>query len=1148
MKKLAPTLLAAALVSSTAWAQLPPIIASSQPYQPLTAGTVVSALNGDDQGVLVPLGFSFPYFGQSYTHVMLNSNGVLVLGTAATTVCATGCNGNATFPSTATPNPALAAFWDDLDLRVSGSVRTLTSPGQFAVEYVAVPRFVTPTSSVTFQIKLNASGTITFHYGSIVGAATTFSASAGFENPTGTLGANLLAGCTTSCAVANFPPNAVFTIGEPNEADLAVSTVTIANFTTQMDGNLNFTVNSTLRNFGRTAANNFMWRAYISRDQELDLTATDGGADQQVAEGGPHSLEAVDGGFLPDGGLSVIAVTASAATTTPPATGEYFVLVRVDATDTVMEASEANNLGSTTTAFVQGIDLVATSISGPLTTGGGNPENFAISFFNRGTTPAGNVGFRILLSADTVLDASDFPLFTGTRMVSGGETITQTVPVTIPANAPSGQFHFLLQIDPAGTVLEANETNNVVASAAKVDVRRADLVNEQVQFVDPVTGLSTSSARFGDPVVLKVRFRNTGGANANNFRVALVLSTDSSLSLLSDTYVCDQVVPQTVPSTVSTEVTLNCTLPARNTASVPFRTGPYFVFGVVDSSGAVFETNKANNSLMLGPIRITEPGADLAVTSITAPASAGVGEIVPVVRTLRNIGNLDAPQVTYRFFASANDIITSDDVPLRIVDNAGMPRDFGSITLGRGGSDTATELVQLPGTMAAGTYYVGCLIDLEGTAQTELDVTNNALASRSMVVAPSSLRVVNTSLPDAVVGRPYTFRLSAVGEQGPSTWRIDPLLGPAPAWLNIGVNDGLLTGTPSGANGSEVVGVTVIVANAGRQSAVRLALRVLPTTSSLEITSTSLPAVVNSSASQYLFSLGAAGGVRPYSWRLAGGTLPTGMSLSPEGVLSGAPRNATNGSLALNLEVRDAVGGRATRALALRLIAPGAITFRTLFITDALVGQEYLQDIAVANQDGSMLAKPLTWRVTGAVPNGIAVTPQAELITVAGRPTQAGNFSFTISVEDNNGRTDSLAFTLTVYPPRYRVVTALPEVLRPGEVVSVSLNVSPSGEVKYQVVNGLLPPGLALDERGLISGTVAEEGAEGTWSFVAEVRDASGMSGLTPLALRVERLPRAVGCSAAGTAAPAWMLLMVLMLRRRNLSLRRGERSVRRTG
>ncbi len=1133
MKKLVPALYAAALISSAAWAQLPPIIQTTQPYQPLTTGTVVSGLVCDDCGVLMPLGFTFPYFGTSYTHVMLNSNGHIVLGVASTTTCSTGCLSNDPFPSTNSPNPDLAGFWDDLDLRTSGQVRTLTQPGQFTVEYSAVPRFSNPTSAVTFQIKLNAAGSVTFHYGSIVGTSSVWTASAGFENPAGTLGANLLAGCTTSCNDTHFQPNRVFTIGEPNEADLAVSSVTIANFNTLMDGNLTFNVSSTLRNFGRTPANNFMWRAYISTDQQLDLVSTDGGVpDQQVAEGGPESLEAVDGGFLPDGGLSIVNVTAAAATTTAPATGEYYVLVQVDPTSVVTEASEANNVGSTLSAFVQGVDLVSTSISGPASTGGGNPENFPISFFNRGTTPAGSVTFRILMSVDQVLDPSDFPVFTGTRMVSGGETITETVPVTIPVNAPSGQFYYLLQIDPANTVVEANETNNVAVSSVRVDVRRADLVNEQINYLDPVTGLATTSSRFGDPVRFKVRFRNSGGANANNFRVALVLSNDSSLSLLSDTYVCDQLVPQTVPSTTSTEVTLNCVLPIRNAAMAPFRTGQYFVFGVVDSTGSVFETNDSNNSLMLGPIRITEPGVDLAVTNVTAPASAGVGEILPVVRTLRNLGNLDANPMIYRYYLSANDIITTDDVPLKIVDNGGVLRDSGNVTLARGASDTATELVRIPGTVPAGTWYVGAIIDPELSHPTELDVTNNAAASRSMVVAASSLRVVNTALPDAVVGRPYSFRLSAVGEQGPSIWRIDPLLGAAPSWLSIGENDGLLTGMPTGSNGAEVVGVTVVIENAGRQSAVRLALRVLPSTSGLDISTSTLPAMVNSSLVQYQFQLGATGGVKPYFWRIAGGTPPQGVALTTDGVLFGAPRNASNGVVQLNLEVRDAVGLRATRILPLRLIAPGAIQFRTLFVPDALVGQDYLHDIAVENQDGSALARPLTWRVTGQVPAGLTVTPQAELITVAGRPTQAGTFTFGISVEDNNGRTDSLEFTMTVHPPRYRVVATLPEVLHPGDTLSQQLSVQPSGVVKYSYT-GLLPPGVTLDADGLISGTVAADGAVGQWSFVVEVKDANGMTGLTPLSLIVELAPRQQSCSTVDPSLMMVGLAALTLLRRR---------------
>lgn len=1137
MKKLAPALCAAALISSAAWAQLPPIIASSQPYQPLTGATPLTGLNCDDCGVLVPLGFTFPYFGQNYTHVMVNSNGVIVPGTASTTTCATGCLGNESFPSTGTPNPAIAGFWDDLDPRVTGAqIRTLTQPGQFTVEYFNVQRYANTGSQATFQIKLNAAGSITFHYGTIAGTGTVWSSSAGFEDGAGTLGANLL-GCTTSCTNTNFPPNAVFTVGEPNEADLAVSSVTIANFTTLMDGNLTFTVNSTLRNFGRTAANNFMWRAYISRDQQLDLTVSDGGvADQQVAEGGPESLQAVDGGFLPDGGLSTVAVTAAAATTTAPATGEYFVLVQVDPTDVVVEASEANNVGSTLTAFVQGIDLVSTSISGPLSTGGGNPEMFPISFFNRGTTPAGTVSFRILLSADQALDPSDFPVFTGTRTVSGGETITETVPVTIPVNAPNGQFYYLLQVDPANAVLEANEGNNVSVSSVRVDVRRADLVNEQIDFLDPVTGLTTTSARFGDPIRFKVRFRNAGGANANNFRVALVLSNDTSLSLLSDSYICDQLVPLTTPGgTTSPEVTLNCTLPVRNAANVAFRTGNYYAFGVVDSTGAIFETNDSNNSLMVGPLRITEPGVDLAVTNVTAPASAGVGEIIPVVRTLRNLGNLDATQTLYRYYLSANDIITTDDVPLKIVENGGMLRDVGNVTLARGANDTATELVRIPGTLPAGTWYVGVIIDPELSQLTELDGTNNGAASRSMVVAASSLRVVNTTLPDAVVGRPYAFRLSAVGEQGPSTWRIDPLLGVAPAWLSIGESDGLLTGTPTGSNGAEVVGVTVVLENAGRQSAVRLALRVLPSTSGLDIATTTLPAMVNSSLVQYQFQLGATGGVRPYAWRITGGTPPQGVALTSEGVLFGAPRNASNGVIQLTVEVRDAVGLRANRQLALRLIAPGAIQFRTLFVPDALVGQDYLHDIAVENQDGSPLARPLTWRTTGQVPVGLTVTPQSELITVAGRPTQSGTFTFGISVEDNNGRTDSLEFTMTVHPPRYRVASNLPDVLQPGDSVSHQLTVSPMGAVKYSFT-GLLPPGLTLDADGLLSGTVAADGAEGQWAFVVEVKDPNGMTGLTPLSLRVERAPRGPSCASVDSSLVSLGLAALLLVRRRRRS------------
>ncbi|MFT3707920.1 MAG: CARDB domain-containing protein [Archangium sp.] len=599
----------ALLVSSSAWAQLPTVITSTQPYQSLTGATVLAYTLNQDEGALpVALPFSFPYFGTTYTTIYPSINGYVTVGTG----CTSGfqCYSNQSFPDATAPNAVIAAFWEDMQIGPTSQVRYVVGPSEVTVEWFHIQRYGTAGSEATFSIKLGADGSIVYHYGSITsGTPTTYSATIGFENQTATLGTNLLP-CASNCTAADFVPDRQFRIGEPNEADLAVSSVSISNFVMAVDGNLTFDLQSTLRNFGRTPANNVNWKAYLSRDQSLDTTATDGGADIQVAAGGPVNLPAVDGGVTADGGLAVVTVNGAAATTVAPPTGEYFVLVKVDSDDTVMEASENNNVGSTPTAFVQGTDLVATSLSGPATTGGGNIEMMPISFFNRGTTPAGTVTFRILLSVDQVYDQSDFPVFSDTRAVSGGQTITETIAVTMPPNVPNGQFYYLLQVDPANAVTEANELNNVAVSSAKVDVRRADLLAEAATFVDPITNLETANARFGEMSRMKVRFRNTGGANANNFRVAMVLSTDSSLSLLSDNYACDVVVVQTVPSTMSTEVTLDCVMPLRNSSMMPYRTGQYFLFGVVDATGAVFESNKANNALMVGPIRITAPGAD----------------------------------------------------------------------------------------------------------------------------------------------------------------------------------------------------------------------------------------------------------------------------------------------------------------------------------------------------------------------------------------------------------------------------------------------------------------------------------------------------------------------------------------------------------
>ena len=65
----------------------------------------------------------------------------------------------------------------------------------------------------------------------------------------------------------------------------------------------------------------------------------------------------------------------------------------------------------------------------------------------------------------------------------------------------------------------------------------------------------------------------------------------------------------------------------------------------------------------------------------------------------------------------------------------------------------------------------------------------------------------------------------------------------------------------------------------------------------------------------YSHTFQASGGAGPYTWSLVSGSLPSGLNLSPSGVLAGTP--ATSGSYSFTVKVRDAGQAvqEATRAL-----------------------------------------------------------------------------------------------------------------------------------------------------------------------------------------------------------------------------------------
>ena len=137
------------------------------------------------------------------------------------------------------------------------------------------------------------------------------------------------------------------------------------------------------------------------------------------------------------------------------------------------------------------------------------------------------------------------------------------------------------------------------------------------------------------------------------------------------------------------------------------------------------------------------------------------------------------------------------------------------------------------------------------------------------------------SLTGATVGTAYSTTLQATGGASPYTWAVTA--GSLPPGLSLNTATGELSGTPSSA-GAFPVSVTATDAHGVTSQAQNLSLQVVP--AGLAITTTSLPDATEGAA--YSQTLQASGGTAPYTWFLAGGSLPAGLSLNPAtGEISG---------------------------------------------------------------------------------------------------------------------------------------------------------------------------------------------------------------------------------------------------------------------
>src|SRR5438552_3814279 len=206
-------------------------------------------------------------------------------------------------------------------------------------------------------------------------------------------------------------------------------------------------------------------------------------------------------------------------------------------------------------------------------------------------------------------------------------------------------------------------------------------------------------------------------------------------------------------------------------------------------------------------------------------------------------------------------------------------------------------------------------------AQFTVIVSNSAgsVTSSAGVLTVSAsipaLQITSSQLPGGTVGSAYSATLNASGGSTPYPWSVTS--GALPNGLTLN-SAGSVSGTPS-IRGSFPFTVQAQDAAAHSASA-SLTITVSASIPPLQITGSQLPDGTVGSA--YSATLNASGGSTPYSWSVSSGTLPTGLSLSSTGTISGTPTVA--GAFPFTVAVKDAASASASANLSINIVTVAA--------------------------------------------------------------------------------------------------------------------------------------------------------------------------------------------------------------------------------
>jgi hypothetical protein len=195
-------------------------------------------------------------------------------------------------------------------------------------------------------------------------------------------------------------------------------------------------------------------------------------------------------------------------------------------------------------------------------------------------------------------------------------------------------------------------------------------------------------------------------------------------------------------------------------------------------------------------------------------------------------------------------------------------------------------------------------------------------ASQSTTVSVSggsggSLSIASpATLPSATSGGSYFYALQASGGTPPYSWSLTSKTG-ATGWVVTA--GGWLEGSPTSDESDSIVATVTDSASHTAQGTFSVTVNGNLAVMNQNFTAGGISLPAASVGNAYSHTLQAAGGSSPYSWSIASGALPAGLSLSSAGVITGTPTAA--GKVSVVFEVTDNTNATATASASIVVAA-----------------------------------------------------------------------------------------------------------------------------------------------------------------------------------------------------------------------------------